>query len=253
MVTAVTDYRRADLSRSRFEEVDFSHSRFHNVYFRDTVIRGAWLQRVEVDGYIDDVTINGVDVGPLIEAELDRRDPDRTLLRAIDAEGLREAWNVVVRRWDAPLQRARSLPEELLHERVDGEWSFVETLRHLVFVIDAWFLRAVLGNPAPFHPLGLIHGEMPDDTPAVPRDTEARPSLDEILAVRTERLAIFARALDELTDEQLDTMTQPVLEPGYPASEAYAVRRCDKTVVNEEWLHREYAERDLARLEARST
>jgi len=36
-VTAVTDYLRADLSHSRFEEVDFSLSRFQNVYFRDTV------------------------------------------------------------------------------------------------------------------------------------------------------------------------------------------------------------------------
>jgi DinB superfamily/Pentapeptide repeats (8 copies) len=252
-VTAVTDYLRADLSQSRFEEVDFSRSRFHNVYFRDTVIRGAWLQRVEVDGYIDNVTINGVDVGPLIEAELDRRDPDRTLLRPMDAEGFRTAWNVVVRRWDPTVQRARSLPEHLLHERVDGEWSFIETLRHLVFATDAWVLRAVLGDPAPFHPLGLVHSEMPVGTPLVPHDTEARPSLDEILAVRTERMATVARALDELTDEQLDATTQPVLEPGYPASEPFAVRRCFNTVVNEEWLHREYAERDLARLEGRST
>jgi hypothetical protein len=251
-VTAVTDYLRADLSHSRFEEVDFSRSRFHNVYFRDTVIRGAWLQRVEVDGYIDDLTINGVDVGPLIEAELDRRDPDRTLLRPTDADGFREAWPVVVRRWDAAVQRARSLPEDVLHERVDGEWSFIETLRHLVFVTDAWLLRAVLGNPAPFHSLGLVHTEMPVDTPLVPHDPEARPSLDEILAVRTERMATVARALDELTDEQLDARTQPVLEPGYPASESYAERRCFTTVLNEEWLHREYAERDLARLEGQS-
>ena len=47
--------------------------------------------------------------------------------------------------------------------------------------------------------------------------------------------------------------THPVLEPGYPASESFVVRRCFNTVVNEEWLHREYAERDLARLEGRST
>ena len=97
-VRPVTNYFRADWSHSRFEEVDFSQSRFHNVYFQDTVIRGAWLKRVEIDGYVDEVTINGVDVGPLIEAELDRRDPDRRLLRATDAEGLRTAWNVAVRR-----------------------------------------------------------------------------------------------------------------------------------------------------------
>src|SRR4051794_25355733 len=250
-VRSVTDYLREDWSHSRFEEVDFSQSRFHNVYFQDTVIRGAWLQRVEIDGYIDGVTINGVDVGPLIEAELDRRDPDRMLVRPTDAAGFRAAWDVVVRRWDAAVQRARELPEGLLHQRVDGEWSFIETLRHLVFATDAWVLRAVLGDPAPYHPLGLAHSEMPADTPAVPHDPDARPSLDEVLAVRAERMAMVTRVLDELTDERLDEMTEPVLEPGYPEPVAFPVRRCLTTVVHEEWLHREYAERDLAVLQAR--
>jgi hypothetical protein len=251
-VTLVTDYLREDLSHSRFEEVDFSRSRFHNVYFQDTVIRGAWLQRVEIDGHLDGVTINGVDVGPLIEAELDRRDPDRRLVRPSDADGFRRAWPVVVRRWDAAVQRARALPEDLLHERVDGEWSFIETLRHLVFATDAWVLRAVLGDPTPFHPLGLPHSEMPADTPAVPHDADARPSLDEMLAVRAHRMATVAGVLDELTDERLDAMTRPVVEPGYPESEPFRVRRCLGAVVTEEWLHREYAERDLAALEERS-
>ena len=62
----MTDYLREDWSHSRFEEVDFSQSRFHNVYFQDTVIRGAWLQRVEIDGYVDDVTINGPTSTPLM-------------------------------------------------------------------------------------------------------------------------------------------------------------------------------------------
>ena len=248
----MTDYLREDWSHSRFEEVDFSQSRFHNVYFQDTVIRGAWLQRVEIDGYLDEVTINGVDVGPLIEAELDRRDPDRTLVRPTDADEYRQAWDVVVRRWDAAVQRARALPEDLLHERVDGEWSFIETLRHLVFATDAWVLRALLGQPAPYHPLGVAHSEMPADTPGVPHDPDARPSLDEVLAVRADRMATVRRVLDELTDDRLRQMTEPVLEPGYPESESFPVLRCLKAVVNEEWLHREYAERDLAVLERRS-
>ncbi len=248
----MTDYLREDWSHSRFEEVDFSQSRFHNVYFQDTVIRGAWLQRVEIDGFIDQLTINGVDVGPLIEAELDRRDPDRLLVRPTDAEGFRRAWEVVTARWDATVRRARELPEDLLNERVDGEWSFVETLRHLVMATDAWVLRAVLGDPAPYHPLGLAHTEMPADTPGVPHDLDARPSLDEVLAVRADRMATVARVLGELTDEQLEGMTEPVLEPGYPESKPFPVRRCLGAVVKEEWLHREYAERDLAVLEGRS-
>ena len=246
----MTNYLRADLSQSRFEEVDFSRSRFQNVYFSDTVIRGAWLQRVEIDGYVDDVKINGVDIGPLLEAELDRRDPDRALVRPTDADGFRQAWEVVGRRWDAAVQRARALPKSRLHERIDGEWSFVETLRHLVFATDAWVLRAVLGDPAPYPPLGLAHTEMPADTPGVPVNPGARPALEEILAVRADRMARVHRVLQGLTDESLDQTTEPVLEPGYPESGPFVVRRCLMTVVDEEWLHREFAERDLTVLEA---
>jgi hypothetical protein len=41
-----------------------------------------------------------------------------------------------------------ALDPALLHESVAGEWSFTETLRHLVFATDAWVRRAVLGDPA---------------------------------------------------------------------------------------------------------
>ncbi|NHC15135.1 DinB family protein [Motilibacter sp. E257] len=250
-VLSVADYLRRDWSHSRFEEVDFSQSRFQNVYFQDTVLRGAWLKRVEIDGYIDQLTINGIDVGPLIEAELDRRDPDRRLLRADDAESLRRAWEVVSHRWDETVQRARQLPEDLLHERVDSEWSFIETLRHLVFATDAWVLRVLLGEPAPFDPLGLAHTEMPPDTPGIPPATGARPQLDEVLAVRATRRAAVTRVLAGLSDERLNTWTEPVLESGYPESKPFLVRQCLVTVLKEEWLHREYAARDLAVLESR--
>jgi DinB superfamily/Pentapeptide repeats (8 copies) len=246
----VSEFVGEDLSGARFEEVDFSGAWFHNVYFRGTVVRGAWLEDVEIDGYLANVRVNGVDVAPLVEAELDRRDPDRVKTRPTDADGFREGWAVIERRWSETVARARALPEEALHERVDGEWSFIETLRHLVMATDAWVLRAMLGDPAPYHPLGLPHTEM-GDIPGVPNDPDARPALDEILAVRADRMAAVRRVIDDLTDEQLAGMTDPVSEVGYPASESYAVRRCLGAILNEEWEHRRFAERDLAVLEAR--
>ena len=65
------------------------------------------------------------------------------------------------------------LPHEALHESVDGEWSFIETLRHLVFATDAWVRRALLGDPEPWDALDLPHDDMPD-SPPVPRDRGAR-------------------------------------------------------------------------------
>jgi hypothetical protein len=246
----MSEFIGQDWSGSRFEEVDFSQSWFHNVYFQDAVLRGAWLQRVSIDGQLDDVTINGVDVMPYVEAELDRRYPDRAKMRPATADGFRDAWTALERLWSHTTARARALPETRLHERVDGEWSFIETLRHLVFATDAWVLRAVLGEPAPYHPLGLAHTEMPADTPLVPHDPDARPTLEEILAVRVDRMATVRRVLEDLDDEQLASWTRPVLEPGYPESESFPVRRCLGAVIDEEWHHRLFAERDLAVLEA---
>jgi uncharacterized protein YciI len=241
-------FEEADLTEAEFENVDLTRARFHNVYLSGARIRGADMSGVDIDGDITGLRVNEVDVEPLVEAELDRRYPDRAKLRPTDADGFREAWAVVEGAWGPTIERARRLPPELLHARVDGEWSFIETLRHLVMATDAWVLRAFLGRPSPFHPLGLPHTEM-GEVPGVPNDPDARPSLDEILAVRAERMGIVREVMAGLTDDVLTGMTEPVTAPGYPAPEAYAVRRCLGAVVNEEWLHRLFAERDLAVLE----
>jgi hypothetical protein len=73
-----------------------------------------------------------------------------------------------------------------------------------------------------------------------------------VLALRADRMATVRRVVDELTDEQLEGLTEPVTEPGYPEADAYAVRRILRTILNEEWLHRQYAERDLAVVAARA-
>src|SRR5690242_6318260 len=240
----MADFTRQDLAGSRFEQVDLTGARFRNVDLTHAVIRGALLVNVEIDGLLQDVTVNGVDVVPLVEAELDRRYPDRARMRPSDAEGFREAWDALEQLWQRTVARARTMDPALLHERVDDEWSFVETLRHLVFATDAWVRRAFLGDPSPWDPLDLPHDEMPD-LPGVPRDRSARPSLDEVLALRTDRMATVRRVLADLTDEQLAGRTQPVVDPGYPESESFPVRRCLTAVLSEEWEHRLYAERDL--------
>lgn len=125
--------------------------------------------------------------------------------------------------WAQAVQRARRLPPKRLHERVDGEHSFIETMRHLLFATDAWLRRAVQGEPSPWHPLGLPHDDHHDDD--VPNDRSARRS------TRWWRC-------------------EPVDHPGYPPPNAYPVRRCLRAVVKEEWQHLLFAERDLAILES---
>ncbi len=240
-----------DLTGSRFKVVDLSGSRFGDVALDGVLMRGAWAEHLELDGAFGSLVVNGVDVMPYVREELDRRDPERVLMRPQDAEGYRTAWAVIETRWAATVERARRLPPELLHERVDDEWSFIETQRHLVMATDAWVLRALLGDPAPYHPWGLPHSEMGDVDGVVPHDPDARPSLDEILAVRADRMGTVREVIATLTDARLEEWTEPVGEPGYPESESFAVRRCLGAVVTEEWEHRLIAERDLAVLEAR--
>ena len=59
----------------------------------------------------------------------------------------------------------------------------------------------------------------------VPNDVEARPSLDEVLALRADRMAIVSEVIENLTDEQLAQSTEPVEPVGYPESESFPVRR----------------------------
>lgn len=160
MLLAVADFIDQQMQRSHFENVDLSGSRFRNVDLTGATIRGALLLDVDIDGDVSGLRINDVDVGPLIEAELDQRHPERRKLNPTDAEGFRDAWTVIERSWPSTVERARRLPPEVLHERVDGEWSFIETLRHLVFATDAWVKRAMLGDPSPYDPLDLPHTEM---------------------------------------------------------------------------------------------
>ena len=247
----MADFTGEDLAGSRFEKVDLTGALFHNVDLTGAVIRGALLVNVDISGEIQDVRINGVDVVPLVEAELDRRYPDRAKMRPADADGYRQAWDILERLWQQTVARARGMAPELLHERVNDEWSFIETLRHLVFATDAWVRRAILGQPSPWDPLDLPHDEMPDE-PSVPRDFSARPSLDQVLALRANRMATVRQVIAGLTDATLAGMTEPVTEPGYPEPESFPVRRCLQAILIEEWEHRLYAERDLDLLTSRS-
>ncbi len=241
-------FERVDLSGAHFRAVDLSAAEFRAVYLKGTVMRGVELVDVDINGEIENVTINGVDIGPLVNAELDRRYPDRAKMRPTNQAGFQEAWDVVERLWDGTVERARRLPLELLHESVGG-WSFIETLRHLVFATDSWIRRAILGDRSPWHPLDLPWDEMPD-TPGVPRDRNVRPSLDEVLELRRDRMSTVRQVIEGLTETSLDGHTEPVEGPGWPESRSYLVRECLLVVLNEEWEHRLYAERDLATLEA---
>ena len=229
-----------DLSGAVFRETDLSRAR----------LVGVVMQDAEIDGLVTNLVVNGVEVMPYVEAELDRRHPVRVLIRSEEPADLREGWRQLRADWAATVHRVRALPAGSEHRGVDGEWSMVETLRHLVFVHDSWFRRCVLGRTGPFTALGLA-------TSFVPRqeeqglDPSARPTLDEVLAVRDRQAAELEARLAEVTPEQL-AGTAPVPEDdGWPSyARGRSVRQCLGTVLNEEWAHHGFCVRDLDRLPA---
>jgi DinB superfamily len=240
---AVVEYRDDDLQNSHFLRVDLSGSRMHGVIMQNVKITDAWLNNVEISGLLGSLTVNEVDVSGYVREELERRHPELHMLRAQDPDGLRDAWQMIERRADATLARARMLPEEKLHESVDGEWSYVETLRHLVFATDRWITGPVLNQSEPFHRLG-----MPNDDPERWRgtsiDVDARPTLDEALAVRRQRMASVAALISESSEQDL-ARTVP-----NPNGGTTWVGACIGVVLGEEWAHDRYANRDLDALGA---
>ncbi len=126
--------------------------------------------------------------------------------------------------WEATLDRARLLPEAKLHEQVNGEWSLVETQRHLLFAGDAWLGNAVLEEEAPYHPLGFpASGMPPDATAKLGLTLEATPTLEEVLVPRLARVATMRRVIDELTEAELDRVCgRKPADPYHDRSTSYA-------------------------------
>jgi hypothetical protein len=183
--------------------------------------------------------VNGIDVAPFVEQELDRRFPGRSQRKAETPAGLREAWTTVELAWDAAIARAAALPARSVDARIDDEWSFAETLRHLVHATDIWLGKGVQGLAEDdFHPLGVGYGG---------RATEVRP-FDEVLAARADRAAMVREFLATVTDEVLDEERR---HPHSPAK-AVTVRHCLHVVLDESWEHLRFASRDLDAFETPS-
>ena len=256
----MTWFRDQDLTGARFEGVSLRGARMTGVDLSGVQIRGALLNGgrmrgvelvdVEISGELQNVTVNGVDIAPLVDAELNRRMPERAKMRPGTADGFREAWAILERLWKGTVARALTFPATALHASVDDEWSFIQTVRHLNFASAAWIGRMVLGYASPWHPLDLPWDEAPgwDD---IPWDREARPSLDEVLSIRRDRQAMVRHLMELLTDDELATDVTR-LEPGWPRLENFPVKECLLIVLNEEWQHRLYADRDLDALETPS-
>lgn len=162
-------------------------------------------------------------------------------------EAYHAAWADLERLWAETVAKAQDLHEEQLHESVDGEWSFIQTLRHLCYATDLWVFAVVQGVPDPYDAVDLPFDGYERFPNGIVYERDARPSLEDVLAVRGDRVARVRSFLAELTQERIES-TVDFESTGWPFVESFRVGECLATVVNEEWHHRNFAERDLDRL-----
>jgi hypothetical protein len=236
---------------ARFDVADLRCARFTDCDMTGVTIRDAWLVDVSISGYLSNVTVNGVDVTNFVNAELDRRHPERVQFRdGKTADDVRAMWDTIERLWGHAVERAGRLAESVRTEQVNEEWSFEQTLRHLVFITDAWASRTVLDEPMPYHPLGLPQSWYPQaDAAALGIDLAAQPGYEEVLSARADRMAVMRRIVSDLTDEGLSRACQRSPAPGYPDEERTVID-CLGVVMEEEIEHYRFAVRDLAVLES---
>ncbi|MFD3404808.1 DinB family protein [Kribbella sp. NPDC058693] len=231
--------RSDDLKGAEFLEVDLSGARFVESDLSGTVMRGIDIQDGDIDAPwlgTDDarLTINGVDVVPFIDAELNKRFPGRENRRAEDPDGLRAAWGQVEQAWATARERAEAMPAGTVDVSVDGEWSFAQTERHLVHATDTWLGRSILERDDPYHPLGLkyLGTDAPDAT---------TPPYAEVLEARAGRVAMVRDLIAATTPAELDEPRKNPHNPDHPET----VRHCLHVIIEEEWEHLRFATRDL--------
>ncbi len=238
-------FTEEDLTGARFRKVHLNDAQFRMVDLSGVSMRDVDLSGAAIEGEIDGLRINGVEVAPLIEAELTRRNPGRVWRSATDPDGLRAAWDALEQSWATTYDRVAALPRGSVDVSVQEEWSFSQTLRHLVFVTDAW-LGAIRGESHPFHPWGVPFTDLPQfidqplDTLGI--DLNATPSYPEVLDLRADRMT---RVREFLADLTLDRMGEDVEGPVWANGKRSTVHRCLRVIFNEECEHQRFAERDL--------
>ncbi|MFZ9580558.1 MAG: DinB family protein [Ilumatobacteraceae bacterium] len=232
-----------------FEDRDLSESVFWgvqmtNATFRDAVLNGSTFfhtewENVSIDGVINGLVINGVDVTGYVNAN-DRWYPLRTQLFPQTVEGLNSTWSAIRAEWDSVMARVPSMGADVVTTSVNGEWSLRDTLRHLLFAMDKWFTWPILGVRE-FSAMGLPNtGSQGLEWPGI--DMGVDPSFAEVVAARAQRTRAFTDHLASLDMSNVPE-TVEVLENGTVPG-----LMCFHVVFEEEFEHLRYALRDLATL-----
>jgi hypothetical protein len=191
-------FRANDLSSAYFDRgwlkgATFSHCN----------LGGVAIRRCDIAG----MTIDGVRVDLLLEAELDRLDPRRVHVRIgnrYEVAQVRRAVGQLEKVREQFCQHLRAAqPAHLAARTGDWQWSALQHLRHLVFAEELYTDRWILRNDEPFSPLGLL-----------PNWLEGKPGYQAVGTNPTQHLEAVVAAWDRVhvrTQKVLLTLTEDTL------------------------------------------
>ncbi len=135
------------------------------------------------------------------------------------------------------------MPPGSVDVQVDGEWSFAQTLRHLVHATDIWFGKGILTSDD-FHPLGLGDTSVGGGSEGI-----APAAYDEVLEARAGRVAMVRDFIAATTPEQLAEERRNPHDPEHGET----VLQCLHVILEEEWEHQRFAVRDLDAISAQES
>lgn len=239
-----------DSGAQNFERASFSKTSFKGATMRACDLSGVTMRSVDVDGLDIDgqdllfgqLFVNGVDVVPLVDAELNQRFPGRELQTSQSPEGLSDGWIAVQAAWATTVA---DTPSQMVDAHVEDEWSLAQTLRHLVLVADAWLGGGIMGIEQPFHEIGLIFASAPDMGFDMSIFRTEASTFAEILEVRAKRQHMVTDFLSTATPQLLsEERNNPWGVEGWHPS----VGDCVRVILEEEWAHLRYIRRDLSLL-----
>ncbi len=245
--------RSDNLQGAEFVDTNLRGARFVGADLSGVVMSGVDVAGADIDApwLLDGesfLRVNGVDVTPFVEAELNRRFPGRADQRAGDPDGLRAAWAALEAPWAATLERVAAMPAGTVDVSVGVEWTFAQTLRHLVLATDTWLGRAILEIEQPYHPIGQADASAEDEGLDMSIFTTVTPSYAEVLEVRAGRVAMVRDFLATVTSDELAATRKNPWDPEHQET----TLSCLHVILEEEWEHHRYAVRDLDAIEAQS-
>ncbi len=208
-------FRHLNLAGAVFDDVNLGEALFSNVNLGQATIREANLAGLRIESCaIRGLMVHGIDIYPLIEAELDRRDPQRAALRMSDPFDPTSVGQVMARLDDLRARFRQTLyaadPACLTARPRPDKWSALEHLRHLVFAEDMYLNRWILRNDRPWTGLGLLSSFLADHPAFAGAGSRPSENLDEIWAAWDDIHTGMQAFLADLTADALRRDTSDV-------------------------------------------